>query len=130
MLSAEQAALQERTESSLPKTGRPVIRSNQGVVSSGHYLTSMAGAKLLINGGNAFDALAASVFAAAVVEPIASYSLAAEAVLMLYSTEEDSFLSVSGQGTAPELATIDFYKSKGLDVIPTGVGKDAPLAFT
>ena len=62
-----------------------------------------------------------------VVEPIASYSLAAEAVLMLYSTEEDSFLSVSGQGTAPELATIDFYKSKGLDVIPTGVGKDAPL---
>ena len=36
MLSAEQAALQERTESSLPKTGRPVIRSNQGVVSSGH----------------------------------------------------------------------------------------------
>ena len=130
MLSAEQAALQERTESSLPKTGRPVIRSNQGVVSSGHYLTSMAGAKLLINGGNAFDALAASVFAAAVVEPIASYSLAAEAVLMIYSTEEDSFLSVSGQGTAPELATIDFYKSKGLDVIPTGVGKDAPLAFT
>ncbi|GIT16381.1 MAG: hypothetical protein CM1200mP38_0380 [Dehalococcoidia bacterium] len=60
MLSAEQAALQERTESSLPKKGRPVIRSNQGVVSSGHYLTSMAGAKLLINGGNAFDALAAS----------------------------------------------------------------------
>ena len=130
MLSAEQAALQERTESSLPKTGRPVIRSNQGVISSGHYLTSMAGAKLMINGGNAFDALAASVFAAAVVEPIASYSLAAEAVLMLYSKEEASFLSVSGQGTAPELATIDFYKSKGHDVIPTGVGKDAPLAFT
>ena len=53
-------------------TGRPVIRSTEGVISSGHYLTSMAGTRMLLNGGNAFDALVAAGFAAAVVEPIAS----------------------------------------------------------
>ena len=74
----------EQGDIALPDTGRPVIRSTEGVISSGHYLTSMAGIRILLAGGNAFDALVAAGFAAAVVEPIASYSLAAEGVFMLY----------------------------------------------
>ena len=64
--------------------GRPVVYGTQGVISSGHYLTSMAGMRMLLTGGNAFDAVVAAGFAAAVTEPIASYSLAAEGVFMLY----------------------------------------------
>ena len=64
-----------------PPTGRPVVYATEGVISSGHYLTSIAGMRMLLSGGNAFDALVAAGFAAAVVEPIASYSLAAEGVL-------------------------------------------------
>ena len=74
----------EQGELSLPPTGRPVIYSTKGVISSGHYLTSMAGLRLLIEGGNAFDAIVASTIAAAVVEPIDSYSLGAESVFILY----------------------------------------------
>ncbi len=113
-----------------PKTGRPPIYATQGVISSGHYLTSMAGMRMLLSGGNAFDAVVAAGFAAAVVEPIAAYSLAAEGVFMLYHARSGELLSLSGQGVAPGKATVGFYKSKGLDAIPTGPGKDAPLSFT
>ena len=121
----------EQGNIALPPTGRPVVRSTQGVISSGHYLTSMAGMRLLLAGGNAFDALVAAGFAAAVVEPIASYSLAAEGVFMLYDAASGDLLSLSGQGTAPGKATPDFYVSQGLERIPTGPGHDkAHLSFT
>ncbi len=120
----------EQGDINLPGTGRPVVRSTKGVISSGHYLTSMAGMRMLLNGGNAFDAIAAAGFAAAVIEPIASYSLAAEGVFMLYDAASGDLLSLSGQGVAPGLATADFYKSQGLDRIPTGPGDKAHLSFT
>ena len=120
----------EQGDVKLPDTGRPVVRSTKGVISSGHYLTSMAGMRILLNDGNAFDAIAAAGIAAAVVEPIASYSLAAEGVFMLYDSASGDLLSLSGQGVAPGKATADFYKSQGLDRIPTGPGKQAHLSFT
>ncbi len=114
----------------LPATGRPVVYSNHGVISSGHYLTSMAGMRMLLSGGNAFDAAVAAGFAAAVVEPIASYSLAAEGVFMLYHAASGDLLSLSGQGVAPGKATADFYKSQGMEQIPTGPGPQAQFSFT
>ena len=120
----------EQGDIDLPSTGRPVVRSNAGVISSGHYLTSMAGMRMLLAGGNAFDALVAAGFAAAVVEAIASYSLAAEGVFMLYDSATGDLLSLSGQGSAPGAATADFYTSRGFERIPTGPGMNAPLSFT
>ena len=113
-----------------PTTTRPVIRATQGVISSGHYLTSMAGMRMLLSGGNAFDAVVAATFAAAVVEPTATYSLGAEGVFMLYDAKSQDLLALSGQGVAPGKATVDFYKSQGLDTIPTGPGSQAHLSFT
>ena len=113
-----------------PPTTRPVVYATHGVISSGHYLTSMAGMRMLLSGGNAFDAVVAASFAAAVVEPIASYSLGAEGVFMLYDAKGRDLLALSGQGVAPGGATIDFYRSQGLDAIPTGPGPQAHLSFT
>ena len=84
-----------------PPTTRPVVYATHGVISSGHYLTSMAGMRMLLSGGNAFDAVVAASFAAAVVEPIASYSLGAEGVFMLYDAKSQDLLALSGQGVAP-----------------------------
>ena len=120
----------EQGDVALPDTGRPVVRSNEGVISSGHYLTSMAGMKMLMAGGNAFDAMVAASLAAAVVEPIASYSLLAEGVFMLYDSDSGDLTSLNGQGGAPAAATSDFFRSRGHKRIPTGPGLDAPLSFT
>ncbi len=111
-------------------TSRPVIYGTQGVISSGHYLTSMAGMRMMLSGGNAFDAIVAAGFAAAVTEPIASYSLGAEAVFMLYHADSGDLLSLSGQGTAPNRATVDWYRDQGHEEIPTGPGPNAHLSFT
>ena len=101
----------EQGDTALPPTGRPVVYSTQGVISSGHYLTSMAGMRMLLAGGNAFDAAVAAGFAAAVVEPIASYSLAAEGVFMLYHAASGDLLSLSGQGVAPGAAMLPFHEA-------------------
>ena len=130
MTSPRSSEILERSETGLPPTSRPVVYGTQGVISSGHWLTSMAGMRMLLDGGNAFDAVVAAGFAAAVVEPIANYSLAAEGVFMVYHAASGELLSLSGQGTAPGMATVDFYRSQGLDEIPTGPGPQAHLAFT
>ncbi|MXW69053.1 MAG: hypothetical protein F4Z61_03730, partial [Acidimicrobiia bacterium] len=46
-----------------PPTSRPVVSGTRGIISSGHWLTSMAGMRMMLSGGNAFDAVAAGVFA-------------------------------------------------------------------
>jgi gamma-glutamyltranspeptidase/glutathione hydrolase len=65
-------------------TTRPIVSGTQGVVSGGHPLVSMAGMRMLLAGGNAFDAAVAAGFAAAVVEPTASYTLMGECVAMVH----------------------------------------------
>src|SRR5215831_18948425 len=88
-------------------TTRPVVAGTQGVVSAGHPLVSMAGMRMLLSGGNAFDAVVAAGFAAAVVEPTASYTLCGECVALVHDARRGETVAVSGQGTAPSLATID-----------------------
>src|SRR6266850_4236471 len=111
-------------------TTRPVVAGTQGVVTTGHPLVSMAGMRMLLSGGNAFDAAVASGFAAAVVEPTASYTLCGECVALIHDARSGEMLAVSGQGTAPALATLGFFRGRGLDRIPTGPGPEAHLSFT
>src|SRR5881628_174327 len=111
-------------------TTRPVVSGTQGVVSAGHPLVSMAGMRMLLSGGNAFDAAVASGFAAAVVEPTASYTLCGECVAIIHHARRGETLAVSGQGTAPALAHLAFFRDRRLDRIPTGPGPDAHLSFT
>src|SRR6266481_6280857 len=110
-------------------TTRPVVSGTRGVVAAGHPLVSMAGMRMLLDGGNAFDAAVASGFAAAVVEPTASYTLCGECVAVIHDAGSGQTLAVSGQGTAPALATPAFFRGRGLDRIPTGPGPDAHLSF-
>jgi gamma-glutamyltranspeptidase/glutathione hydrolase len=111
-------------------TTRPVVSGTQGIVSAGHPLVSMAGMRMLLSGGNAFDAAVAAGFAAAVVEPTASYTLCGECVALIHDARTRDTLAVSGQGTAPALATTAFFRERGLDRIPTGPGANAHLSFT
>jgi gamma-glutamyltranspeptidase/glutathione hydrolase len=111
-------------------TTRPVVSGTRAVVSAGHPLVSMAGMRMLLAGGNAFDAAVAAGFAAAVVEPTASYTLCGECVAMIHDARKGEIVVLSGQGVAPALATPAFFTGRGLDRIPTGPGPAAHLSFT
>jgi gamma-glutamyltranspeptidase/glutathione hydrolase len=111
-------------------TTRPVVSGMKGVISSGHPLVSMAGMRMLLAGGNAFDAAAAAGFAAAVVEPTASYTLCGECVAMIHDARGAQTVAMSGQGPAPARATIEALGKRGVARIPTGPGRDAHLSFT
>src|SRR5438045_7996752 len=111
-------------------TTRPVVSGMQGVVAAGHPLVSMAGMRMLMTGGNAFDAAAAAGFAAAVVEPTASYTLCGECVAMVYDARRRESVALSGQGTAPAAASIDAVRRRRLDRITKGPGRDAQPPLT
>jgi gamma-glutamyltranspeptidase/glutathione hydrolase len=111
-------------------TTRPIISGLGGVVSSGHPLVSMAGMRMLLLGGNAFDAAAAAGFAASVIEPTASYTLCGECVAMLHDVQSNRTVVLSGQGPAPALASIATLAKTGFPRIPTGPGPNAHLSFT
>lgn len=127
--SADEASFAESGDRISPTTTRPVIYGTNSVVSSGHWLTSHAAMQILLNGGNAFDAVAAATFAAAVVEPTASFSLGGECVFMLRDASGE-IRSLSGQGPAALAATPAYFAERGLSSIATGPGKTAPSSFT
>ena len=64
--------------------GRPMIMSARGVVSSGHYLATEIGLDVLRDGGNAFDAAAATGFALTALMPHQN-GIGGEAPMVVYS---------------------------------------------
>jgi gamma-glutamyltranspeptidase/glutathione hydrolase len=88
-----------------------------GVVSSGHCLASLAGVEILQKGGNAFDAGIATVMCLNILQP--DYAgFVGVSPFIGYSAAEKNVVCYSGVGVAPQKATIDFYRSRGYEVVP------------
>jgi gamma-glutamyltranspeptidase / glutathione hydrolase len=98
-------------------TTRPELVGNFGMVASTHWLASAAGMSILESGGNAFDAAAGAGFVLQIVEPHLN-GPGGEAPVLFYSARDDELGVVAGQGSAPGGATIEHYRSLGLDLIP------------
>lgn len=98
-------------------TTRPLFRGTNGLVAAGHYLAASAGYRILLEGGNAIDAAAASAFALAVVEPHLN-GLAGEVPIIIRPARARQPVVISGQGVAPKKLTLEFVRGLGLDRIP------------
>jgi gamma-glutamyltranspeptidase/glutathione hydrolase len=96
---------------------RPELIGSFGAVSTTHWLASAAGMAVLEQGGNAFDAATAAGFVLQVVEPH-SNGLGGDAAIVLYSAAADRARVICGQGPMPRAATIERFRSLGLDAIP------------
>src|SRR5260370_6448287 len=94
------------------------------MVASAHWIASAAGMSVLERGGNAFDAAVAAGFTLQVVE-LHLNGAGGDMPALVYSAERGRVLAVCGQGPAPAAATIERFRSLGLDMIP-GTGLLAP----
>ena len=101
----------------MPFTTRPVLMGTHGMVTAGHYLAAAAGFRMFEIGGNAIDAGVAAGFAVNALEP-QSNGIGGEVPILIYSVRQKRVYAINGQGYAPKAATIDWFKSRGIDLIP------------
>lgn len=100
-----------------PFTTRPEILGTFGTVASTHWIASSVGMSILERGGNAFDAAVATGFALQVVEPHLN-GPGGDLPAIVHSAATGRTEVICGQGPAPAAATIERYRSEGLDIIP------------
>jgi gamma-glutamyltranspeptidase/glutathione hydrolase len=98
-------------------TTRPVIMGTHAVITTGHYLATFAGLRVLQEGGNAIDAGVTAGFCLAVLEPQLN-GIGGEVPILVYSAKRGRVHAISGQGTAPRRATIEWFRGQGIDLIP------------
>jgi len=91
-------------------TMSPPVRGTHEMVGAANNLEVEAGFRILTEGGNAIDAGVATVLAAAVTEQ-SRFGLGGE-IPILVKPVGKPVVAISGIGTAPAKATIEFYKSR------------------
>ena len=86
-----------------------VLEGEHWMVASRYSEAAEAGALILQQGGNAFDAAVSVLAASGVVDPLHS-GLGAEVFALVYSVEDEKVIAINGAGQAPRAATIDRYQ--------------------
>lgn len=101
-----------------PDTFRPTVRGTRGVVAGGNPLVAEAGLRMLHRGGNAVDAGVAAVFAGSVIE-FSHFAFGGE-VPVIIKMANKNVITINGQGTAPQLATREFFENRAADEVKSG----------
>jgi gamma-glutamyltranspeptidase/glutathione hydrolase len=94
-------------------TMRPVIRGRTHAAASMKPEATRAAERVLQAGGNAFDAAVAGQAVLGIVDA-ASNGVGSDAVILIYDAKAKTVVSINAEGTAPKLATIEWYQ-KNLD---------------
>ena len=100
-----------------PQPSRPVAMGVNGMVSAAHPLASTAGLRVLMDGGNAFDAAVATAAVLNVVEPYMS-GMGGIGVGLAYVASEGRVRALDFSGRAPGAARPDLYSE---DTATTGI---------
>lgn len=97
--------------SSLGMVHRSTVTGTRGMVASAHPLSSLAGARVLLSGGNAFDAAVATAAALNVVEPYMS-GIAGVGYALVYSARENRVRVLDYCGHTPYEARASAFASE------------------
>src|SRR5438552_12062338 len=92
---------------------RPVVRGRIHAAASIKPEASRAAERILQAGGNAFDAAVAGQAVLGIVDA-ASNGVGSDAVILIWDAKAKQVVSINAEGTAPKLATIEWYQ-KNLD---------------
>ena len=95
----------------------PLIMGRRAILATEHYLSASAGARMFACGGNAIDAAVAATFVEGVVNPH-MHTIGGEAPMLIYSATARQVVAINGNMMAPARATIDHFRSLGIELIP------------
>jgi gamma-glutamyltranspeptidase/glutathione hydrolase len=101
------------------------VLSNRGIVCSVSPQACSTGIKVLLEGGNAFDA-AIAVAAVETVTLPPMCGLGGDVFALLYEASSGKLVGINGSGGAPAGATPDYYWSRGYRTMPL----NGPLAIS
>ncbi len=90
---------------------RPEMNARRYAVAAGRHFATEAAMRTFRDGGNAFDAGVAAVFAASVTE-IQLFGFGGEAPVVLYDAKRKEVVVVNGQGVAPAAARPEVWAGK------------------
>src|SRR5258706_5846516 len=99
------------------RTMRPVVRGQHFAVASMKAEATRAAERILEKGGNAFDAIVAGQAVLGIVDA-AMNGVGSDAVLLVYDSKTKKVYSIDAEGTAPRLATIEWYKEHNDGKLP------------
>jgi gamma-glutamyltranspeptidase/glutathione hydrolase len=88
---------------------RPVIRGQTQAAASMKPEATRAAERILQAGGNAFDAAVAGQAVLGIVDA-ASNGVGSDAVILVWDAKARQVVSINAEGTAPKLATIEWYQ--------------------
>ncbi|MFC4929119.1 gamma-glutamyltransferase [Massilia sp. GCM10023247] len=99
------------------KTSRSIAMATEGMVASPHYFASLAGLRVLQDGGSAVDAAIAVNATLGIVYPHMS-GMGGDSFWLINDAENNKVHALNGSGRAVKSATRERYKKLGLSVIP------------
>src|SRR5438094_2367836 len=99
------------------RTMRPIVRGRHFAVASMKAEATRAAERILEKGGNAFDAIVAGQAVLGIVDA-AMNGGGSDAVLLVYDAKTKKVYSIDAEGTAPRLATIEWYKEHNGGKLP------------
>ncbi|HEX6511682.1 MAG TPA: gamma-glutamyltransferase [Chloroflexota bacterium] len=88
---------------------RPVVMGVNGMLATGHPLASLAGVRVLQDGGNAFDAIVAAAAVVAVTKPSMT-GLGGHNLAVLWDAKRQELAALDANGPAPASATAEAYR--------------------
>lgn len=99
------------------RTGRPATLAPRGMVACPHSLASSAGVDALRAGGSAVDAALAAAAVLAVIYPHMT-GAGGDAFWLIYDAKARRVSYLNGGGRAAAAASIEYFRSRGMNEIP------------
>jgi gamma-glutamyltranspeptidase len=93
------------------------VFAKNGMVVSSQPLATLAGVRVLMDGGNAIDAAVATAAVLGVVEP-GSVGIGGDAFALFYSAKDRALKALDASGRSPYATNFDFCRKSGFKQMP------------
>ncbi len=93
------------------------VVAKNGMVVSSQPLATLAGVRVLMDGGNAIDAAVATAAVLGVVEPM-SIGIGGDAFCLFYSAKDKTVKALDASGRSPYGSNLEFYRKSGFAQMP------------